>query len=118
VTTGGDVLGDLVEEEALGRAVPDRDVQGWIDAIESILDEASSQSARLEAVRSRFAWSTVVEPLAELIEGVLPAPRYPPRVVPLLGAYVWSALRGTLLRRGVGGTIGEVATILRRPHVP
>jgi glycosyltransferase involved in cell wall biosynthesis len=121
VTTRGDVLGDLVEEEALGRAVPERDVEGWIDAIEGILDdEASRQSARarLEAVRSRFAWSTVVEPLAALIEGVLPAPRYPPRVVPLFGAYVWSALRGTLLRRGVSGTIGEVVTILRRPHVP
>lgn len=121
VATGGDVLGDLVGELGLGRTVAEGDVQGWVEAIESMLDDETarrSARARLEEVRSRFAWPIVVEPLSALIEQELPAPRYPPNVIPLLTSYLWSGFRGTLLSRGLRGTLSEIAMVVRNPNVP
>jgi hypothetical protein len=121
VATGGDVLGDLVEQEGLGRTVAEEDVDGWVEAIESVLDDETARDrpqAKFEEVRSRFAWPAVVEPLSEMIEGELPAPRYPAKVIPVLTSYLWSGFFGTLRSRGVRGTLSEIAMVVRRPNVP
>ena len=121
VATGGDVLGDLVDQLGLGRTVGEGDVKGWVEAIESVLhDDAARGNAdeRFEEVRSRFAWPTVVDSLSEMIEGELPAPRYPAKVIPVLGSYLWSGFFGTLRSRGARGTLSEIAMVLRRPNVP
>jgi glycosyltransferase involved in cell wall biosynthesis len=117
VATGGDVLGDLIEEEGLGRTVNEGDVEGWIEAIEGQLEDGKT-NVGFEDVRSRFAWPTVVEPLSAMINGELPAPRYPAKVLPVLGSYLWSGFFGTLRSRGVHGTLSEIAMVLRRPNVP
>ena len=117
VATGGDVLGDLVEQQGLGRTVGEGDVEGWVDAIESLLDDGKAD-ASFEEVRSRFAWPTVVEPLSAMIDGELPAPHYPAKVLPVLGSYLWSGFFGTLRSRGARGTLSEIAMVLRSPNVP
>jgi glycosyltransferase involved in cell wall biosynthesis len=121
VTTGGDVLGDVVEQQGLGRTVGEKDVDGWVKAIESTLDDETAQNSaneRFDEVRSRFAWPAVVEPLSEMIDGDLPAPRYPAKVIPVLTSYLWSGFFGTLRSRGVRGTVSEIAMVVRRPNVP
>jgi glycosyltransferase involved in cell wall biosynthesis len=121
IATRGDVLGDLVADERLGVAVADGDVDGWIAAIERLLDdEATSLAARqrLEEVRLRYAWPSVVEPLAALIERPLIEPRFGSRAVATAGGYLWSGFRGTIRRRGVHRTITDIAAALRRPEVP
>jgi glycosyltransferase involved in cell wall biosynthesis len=121
VTTGGDVLGDIVEQQGLGRTVDEKDVDGWVEAIESTLDEqktAGDSGARFDEVRSRFAWPAVVGPLSALIGSELPPPRYPAKVIPVLASYLWSGFFGTLRSRGVQGTLSEIAMVLRRPNVP
>jgi glycosyltransferase involved in cell wall biosynthesis len=117
LATGGDVLGDLIEEQGLGRTVGEEDVEGWVEAIESMLGEGKGD-ASFDEVRSRFAWPTVVEPLSAMIDGRLPAPRYPAKVIPVLGSYLWSGFFGTLRSRGARGTLSEIAMVLRRPNVP
>jgi hypothetical protein len=117
VATGGDVLGDLVEQEGLGRTVGEGDVDGWVDAIEGLLHDGKAD-ATFDEVRSRFAWPTVVEPLSEMIDGGLPAPHYPAKVIPVLGSYLWSGFFGTLRSRGARGTLSEIAMVFRRPNVP
>ena len=117
VATGGDVLGDLVEQHGLGRTVGEGDVEGWVAAIESMLDDEKAD-ASFEEVRSRFAWPRVVEPLSAMIDGELPAPHYPAKVLPVLGSYLWSGFFGTLRSRGARGTLSEIAMVLRRPNVP
>lgn len=71
LTTRGDALGDLVAREQLGRALEYEDVDGWVEAILSLLDEGGLYRrlrANVQRVRARFAWPVVVEPLAELVD--------------------------------------------------
>jgi glycosyltransferase involved in cell wall biosynthesis len=117
VTTGGDVLGDLVEAKGLGRTVGERDVAGWVEAIEGQLEDGKTDRS-FDDVRSRFAWPKVVEPLSAMIDGELPAPQYPAKVIPVLGSYLWSGFFGTLRSRGARGTLSEIAMVFRRPNVP
>ncbi|WP_022881565.1 glycosyltransferase [Gryllotalpicola ginsengisoli] len=68
VTTDGDSFADLVRAEGLGRVVPERDVDALAAALEEFLyDEGAREKAvrNVARVRSRFAWSTVLEPLAQ-----------------------------------------------------
>jgi YD repeat-containing protein len=70
VTTRGDTLAELVERENLGRTTDFEDVEGWVTALESMLDDAEEYGrvrANVDRVRRLFTWSNVVEPLAELI---------------------------------------------------
>jgi hypothetical protein len=60
----------------------------------------------------------VVEPLSTMLEGDLPEPNYPAKVIPVLGSYLWSGFFGTLRSRGAKGTLSEIAMVLRRPNVP
>jgi glycosyltransferase involved in cell wall biosynthesis len=120
IATRGDVLGDLVGEEGLGVAVAEGDVEGWIAAIERLLeDKGTSRTARekLEEVRLSYTWPAVVEPLAALIDRPLPKPAFGSRAIATAGAYLWSGFHGTVRRRGVRRTITDLAN-LRRPEVP
>jgi glycosyltransferase involved in cell wall biosynthesis len=70
VTTRGDSLAELVEREGLGRTTGFEDVDGWVTALEALLDDDEEYrrvQANIDRVRPRFMWSRVVEPLAELI---------------------------------------------------
>ena len=121
IATRGDVLGDLVGGEGLGVAVAEGDVEGWIAAIERLLDdEATSRAARqkLEEVRSSYTWPAVVEPLSALIERPLPEPGFNSHAAVTAGEYLWSGFRGTVRRRGVRRTMTDIANTLRRPEVP
>jgi glycosyltransferase involved in cell wall biosynthesis len=121
IATRGDVLGDLVGEDGLGAVVEPADVDGWSAAIERLLDDedvGQAARAKLEEVRARYAWPTVVQPLAALIERPLPEPGFGSRAVVTAGTYLWSGLHGTLRRRGVQQTMTDIAAALRRPEVP
>ena len=92
VVTRGDVLADLVESRGMGRTVGPGDVDGWVDAVGELLDDARTYTAARKAVaaaQEELAWARVVEPLAELIERVAASPRR------------GSAGRGALLRAGL-----------------
>jgi glycosyltransferase involved in cell wall biosynthesis len=92
VVTRGDVLADLIETRGLGRTVRPGDVDGWVDALRGLLDDARAHSAARKAVaaaQEELAWARVVEPLTELIERVAASPRR------------GSAGRGVLLRAGM-----------------
>jgi glycosyltransferase involved in cell wall biosynthesis len=76
VVTRGDVLGDLVGERSLGRTVDFEDVNGWAEAIVSLLDDRNAyETARknVAAVRDEFAWPNAVRNLERLV--TLPAGR-------------------------------------------
>ena len=71
VVTQGDVLGDLVAERALGRTVGFEDVDGWVEAIVSLVDDPAACEAareRVREVRGAFLWPRVVENLARLVD--------------------------------------------------
>ena len=121
VATGGDVLGDLVEEQGLGQTVGEEDVEGWVEAIESMLDDSSAGSAdgKFEEVRARFAWPAVVEPLVGNDRGRAPGSALSGEGDP--GAHVVPVVR--LLRHacavaGSDGTLSEIAMVIRSPNVP
>jgi glycosyltransferase involved in cell wall biosynthesis len=121
VITRGDALGDRIGERGLGRAVGSEAVGEWTEAIVSLLDGADeyrTAKQRIAEEREPFLWPRVVAPLADLLAGPLPPARYPPRIAGSLLEYVWSALTGTVRRRGLRGTAREVADVLRRPNVP
>ena len=70
VATEGDVLGDLVARRRLGGAVAVGDVEGWVDALNRILDDERERvevRRRLEAIRCEFLWPAVVDPLRRLV---------------------------------------------------
>jgi glycosyltransferase involved in cell wall biosynthesis len=121
VVTRGDELGDRIGDRGLGRAVGFGEVDEWTEAITGLLDDAEeygSAKQRIAAERDAFLWPRVVEGLADLLAGELPPARYPPRAAASLFEYGWSALSGTVRRRGLRGTAREVAGVLRRPDVP
>ena len=66
VATAGDGFADLIEREALGMTVPPGDVEALEDALFRLLDDAELAAMcrkNLEAVRIRFAWPEVLDPL-------------------------------------------------------
>ena len=120
MTTGGDVLADLIRERNLGRVLEVGDVQGWVEAIRELLDdqdEARRVRANVEAVRTEFEWPNVVKPLAELIDGPAGA-RSRSAVASVASRYVWFGSRGILVKRGLRGTAQEAIRLVRRPEVP
>lgn len=77
VVTQGDTFADLVEAEGLGVAVPAGDQAALERGLEQVLfDDAFSAKARkrVAAVRERFAWELVLEPLRELARNPRVAP--------------------------------------------
>jgi glycosyltransferase involved in cell wall biosynthesis len=121
VGTRGDVLMDLVAEEGAGRSVEPEAVDAWVEAIDALLadDEAyATAQSRIPELRDRFTWPRVVEPLADLLAGPLPEPRFPVAAAPTTARYLWAGLTGTVRARGVRGTAERIAAVLRRPDVP
>ena len=121
VVTRGDALGDRIGERGLGRTVGFEAADEWVEAIDVLLDDAEAHRLAKERIadeREAFLWPRVVEPLADLLTGPLPPARYPPKVVGSLLEYGWTALTGTMRRRGLRGTAREIAGVLRRPDVP
>jgi glycosyltransferase involved in cell wall biosynthesis len=80
VTTRGDTLAELVEREDLGRTTEFEDVESWVAALESLLDDEAEYErvqANIERVRGGFAWPRLIEPLGELIAGEVAFPQSP-----------------------------------------
>ena len=80
VTTKGDTLAELVEREKLGRTTEFEDVDSWVTALESLLDDEAEYErvqGNIERVRGRFAWPRLVAPLGELIAGEVGFPQSP-----------------------------------------
>jgi hypothetical protein len=76
VTTAGDSFADLVERESLGLVVPAEDPDALAAALEKVLyDEEFVRSCRerIEIVRERFTWETVLAPLVEFCRNPRPA---------------------------------------------
>jgi glycosyltransferase involved in cell wall biosynthesis len=121
VATRGDVLSDLVRERNLGRAVDFADLEGWVAAIEELLDD-QDEHARVRRnvgqIREEFTWSRVVEPLIRLasLPGGAVQPRRP--VAPMAYRYLGLALENVVRRHGLAGGTRDVYRIMRRPPVP
>lgn len=68
VTTEGDSFGDLVEKEALGASVPERDQDALVAALDHLLyDEEVTRRARenVARVREEFRWKKTLAPLVD-----------------------------------------------------
>lgn len=68
VCTRGDVLAERVARDPLGVAVPERDVEETMAAIERVLDDADFVAEcrrNLAAIAEELSWDRVVAPLAE-----------------------------------------------------
>jgi len=77
VATAGDSFAELIEGERLGITVPAGDVEALESALFRALDDVELHSLfrkNLAAVRPRFAWSTVLEPLVEFCRSPRRAP--------------------------------------------
>ncbi|GAA4620101.1 glycosyltransferase [Saccharopolyspora hordei] len=76
VTTDGDSFADLVRSERIGVVVPAEDPDALADALETVLyDEefAAECRRRIEPVRERFTWESVLAPLTEFCRDPRPA---------------------------------------------
>ena len=119
VATRGDVLGDLVESDGLGRAVGVEDVDGWVTALDELLgDERSRAEARRNsaAVREQFTWPRVASRLVELLHE--PGRRVGSAHSPRLSAAREQEIRArlSLEYRGAGAVrhaLDQVAATLR-----
>ena len=71
VVTKGDAMADLVDRHGLGRTVGVDHVEGWVDALSTLLDDSGArETARraLTEVRRTFEWDALVERLVPLLE--------------------------------------------------
>jgi GT2 family glycosyltransferase/glycosyltransferase involved in cell wall biosynthesis len=71
VTTGGDVLADLIESEGAGIVVPPGDSKAMAAALLTLIhdgDARRSMAERALALADRFRWSKAVEPLRPVIQ--------------------------------------------------
>jgi glycosyltransferase involved in cell wall biosynthesis len=119
VTTRGDVLGELVEERALGRTVDERDVDGWVTAIEELLDDAGERNAASHAiaeVRPGYEWPNVIDRLAGLASarGEMRPSRSAGKVI----RYAWLSLVAGVLKRGFRDAFTRALRMVRKPRVP
>ncbi|MEV4319290.1 glycosyltransferase [Actinocrispum sp. NPDC049592] len=76
VSTAGDSFADLVERERLGEVVPAEDPEALADALENVLYDAEFSKGcqdRIELVRERYTWDTVLAPLVEFCRNPRPA---------------------------------------------
>jgi GT2 family glycosyltransferase/glycosyltransferase involved in cell wall biosynthesis len=88
VTTDGDSFAELVRAEGLGVVVPAEDPDALADALARVLyDErfAAECRRRVEAVRERFGWPAVLEPLVRFCRDPRPAPDRRPGSAGLTG---------------------------------
>lgn len=109
VITRGDVLADIVEARGMGRVVDPGDVDGWVAALEELLDDEVAYAgarAAVAAAQDELTWSRAAAPLTELIERVTASP--PRDDHPGDAVFVRAALtlvRASIGRRGVRATL-------------
>lgn len=129
VTTDGDSFADLVSSERLGVVVPAEDPGALAAALEKVLydeDFAAECTERISAIRERFTWETVLDPLLRFCRNPRPAadrlagagplateapPRLPERIrddAALLREYLNAGGPGEVLRRA-GGRVRKLA---------
>jgi glycosyltransferase involved in cell wall biosynthesis len=80
VVTEGDAMGDLVERNNLGAAIPAGDVEGWIGALHTLATDAERRQdtrARVLEVREQFRWTRSAESLERVIAHALERPHRP-----------------------------------------
>jgi glycosyltransferase involved in cell wall biosynthesis len=117
LTTEGDVLGDLVAERGLGRALPAGDVDAWTAAIPALLDDTAERqriAANLESVREALIWPRLAARVAEIAAAprVASAPAAGVRDVPSL----WRG--GLRSRRSIHQHVIDALRPVLRPPVP
>lgn len=67
ITSDGDSMANLVNTYGWGRTVPPGDLDGWIAALQSVLeqpDQLDSFRRNIAATRAAFTWQNVAAPLA------------------------------------------------------
>jgi hypothetical protein len=97
VVTRGDELADMVAARGLGDTVDFGDVDGWIAAIETLLDDDTARAdaaGRALIVAEELRWSRVARPLLELVETANAPPGRTRRWLPKAAAHY--ALRAGL----------------------
>jgi glycosyltransferase involved in cell wall biosynthesis len=123
VTTGGDALGDLVDREGVGRAVPPGDAEAFAGACRELLDGGAGTDARerIEALAPSLRWSEVAAPLAKWCGR---APDLPARTAhggvlrrAAIGQYA-RTLPETVRTKGPGAAARQVGRRLRRALSP
>ncbi|MER3419539.1 MAG: glycosyl transferase, partial [Chloroflexota bacterium] len=68
VCTRGDVLAQMVEEQGLGIAIPEGDVDAVVAALRRLLDDGAFYErcrANLRAVKAQLSWECTLRPLVE-----------------------------------------------------
>jgi glycosyltransferase involved in cell wall biosynthesis len=119
VTTGGDVFGDLVESESLGAALPPRNVEAWVAALSTLLDDDRARLAtrdRVATVRERFEWRRVIEPMLQLLAVPGRQIGLPQRARLARAHHRYLGARISVMQRGFTGTVTEV--LRRRSRRP
>ena len=113
VATRGDTLGELIVAGGGGSAVDVGDVDGWVEALEIMLDDPSTQRrARLAtaALRPSLEWPVVVAPLRHLADAAATSAR-PVGLGPAAEVeYFRLRLRIGLARHGLSGSARRVLT--------
>ena len=116
VTTRGDVLGELVERRGLGRTVAPGDVDGWVEALDSLLgDRAAYERARAAtaSVREEYLWPRVVEPLRRLVREHGTPVEYRRTIAPSASWIGWR-VRHAVAQRGVVGAARRAIQLAER----
>ena len=111
VTTRGDTLGELIVADGGGIAVDVGDVDGWVEALETLLDDAPTQERARRAaaaMRPSFEWPLVVAPLRRLADPGTTTARHVGRGRAAEIEYFWLRLRIGLARYGLAGTARRV----------
>lgn len=99
VATDGDGFADLIERESLGITVPPGDVEALEDALFRLLDDEELGvmcRKNLAAVRVRFAWPEVLDPLLRFC-------RFPRRAPDLADPEMRSSLGGETVKPPMRG---------------
>ncbi len=112
VTTRGDSLSELVAERDLGRVVDFEDVDGWVSAIEALLDDDDARttaSRNAAATREELAWPRVVATLARLVAVPGDKTSRSPRLRLAVLEYLRVRAQLSMLRRGPLGTARRIA---------
>ena len=119
VTSHGDAIGELVRSRGLGRVVRFEDVEGWVDALESLLDDEGERSAiatRSAGVGAELVWPRAVEPLRHLIRTT----RARPAVVSpgAVARYAGARAENAVVQHGLKGAAAAVVRRATGREVP
>jgi glycosyltransferase involved in cell wall biosynthesis len=121
VVTRGDVLADVVQARKLGRTTDYKDVEGWVTAVEALLEDRAERElvrANIRAVRDEYKWPTVAERLARVCSTPGRRVRTDRNVAAMVVKYAWLGVLGLVQRRGLWTAFRETVGLLRRPRVP